>query len=517
MYPLSSVVAACGLLYVVFLVYHRIIARRPPLPPGPKKLPILGNMLDIPLKYPWKRLHEMSKEYGSDVIHLSAPGLSIVYLDSQKAINDLLDRRSSIYSSRPVMIMMKLMGWTEAFPFMAYSQTWKAQRKIFQREFGKEEARRFEPQEVKAARELLGRCLDAPEDILRHIRHLAGSTILAITYGIEVLPSGDPSIKAAERCLDAITLATMPGMFWVDAFPPLAHLPDWTPGATFKKQAKIWRQDMVAMVDEPFQRVKRQMADGSARSSVTSRYLENIELNEKDPEERAKSEKLIRDLGGSMYTVSSFASFFLHMVRNPHLQRKAQAQLDSVLEKDRLPEFRDQESLPFITAIVKETLRHSPVTPFACPHRSTEDDVYRGWHIPKDSVMLPSVWALTHDPERYPDPFAYNPERFLNPDDTLNPDVPEPRDFTFGFGRRRCPARYMAWSSMWITVASVLSVYDILPVLDENGKEIIPPPKYTNGIVIHPAPFKCRLIPRSKAHEELIRNTASTLEAVQIF
>ncbi|KAK7462248.1 hypothetical protein VKT23_007851 [Stygiomarasmius scandens] len=205
------------------------------------------------------------------------------------------------------------------------------------------------------------------------------------------------------------------------------------------------------------------------------------------------------------------------MVRHPHLQRTAQAEIDKVLKKGHLPDFNDQESLPFVTAIVKETLRHSPVTPLACPHRSTEDDIYRGWFIPKNSIMLPSIWTLTHDPEVYPDPFAYKPERFLNSDGTLNPEVPDPKNFTFGFGRRICPARYMAWSSLWITVASVLSVFDIMPSLDQDGKEIVPLPKYTNGIVVHPVPFKCRLVPRSEAHEELIRSTVSNLEAVDIF
>ncbi|KAF5334568.1 hypothetical protein D9758_015782 [Tetrapyrgos nigripes] len=513
---LSSVLA-CFVLYAIFsFIRTQTLAacRHPPYPPGPKKLPILGNLLDLPLQHPWVAFHEMSLKYDSDVIHLKAPGLNIIYLDSVQAINDLLEKRSAIYSSRPVMTMMEYMGWTEKFPFMEYNDTWKAQRRIFQREFGKEDARRFEKQERRAAYELLGRCLDAPEDILGHIRHLAGSTILAITYGIEVLPTGDPSIVAAERCLDAITFATMPGLFWlVDAFPFFMKLPEWLPGFPFRKQAKIWRHDMEQMVDEPFQRVKRDMAEGGAgSSSIVSRYLDSISIHEMTAEERSKAEKLIRDLGGSVYvggadtTVSSFASFFRHMVRNPQIQRKAQAELDRVLGIGQLPEFKDEASLPYITAILRETLRDSTVTPFACPHRSTNDDVYRGWYVPKGSVILPSVWALAHDPKVYPDPFQFVPERFLTPSGALNPQVTDPMTFTFGFGRRICPARFMGWSSMWITIASVLAVFDILPCLDEKGEEIIPTLEYKNGIVVHPVPFKCRIVPRSKEHEILVRN-----------
>ena len=81
-------------------------------------------------------------------------------------------------------------------------------------------------------------------------------------------------------------------------------------------------------------------------------------------------------------TVSTLYGFFLAMVLYPEVQRKAQAELDSVIGQDRLPTLEDREQLPFIEAVVKETLRWNTVTPLGAPRAVVEDDVYDGWLIP---------------------------------------------------------------------------------------------------------------------------------------
>ena len=84
--------------------------------------------------------------------------------------------------------------------------------------------------------------------------------------------------------------------------------------------------------------------------------------------------------------------FLLCMLLHPEVQEKAQAQLDSVIGSDRLPEFDDKTSLPYIEAIVLESLRWHPVAPLAAPHRSTTDDEYNGYHIAAGTIVIPSIW-----------------------------------------------------------------------------------------------------------------------------
>lgn len=80
------------------------------------------------------------------------------------------------------------------------------------------------------------------------------------------------------------------------------------------------------------------------------------------------------------------------MAIHPEVQRKAQAELDSVVGPDRLPEHADRDALPYINAIVKEALRYQNVTPLGVVHRSMADDEYNGYFLPKGTLVLPNVW-----------------------------------------------------------------------------------------------------------------------------
>ena len=93
-----------------------------------------------------------------------------------------------------------------------------------------------------------------------------------------------------------------------------------------------------------------------------------------------------------LQTYATLQSFFIAMFLYPEVQRKAQAELDAVVGPHRLPEFEDMKSLPYICAIVKELLRWRVVVPLGVPHRSLEDDEYRGYFIPKGSLLVANIW-----------------------------------------------------------------------------------------------------------------------------
>lgn len=85
-------------------------------------------------------------------------------------------------------------------------------------------------------------------------------------------------------------------------------------------------------------------------------------------------------------------AFFLAMAMHPEAQKKAQEELDRVVGSDRLPEFEDRSSLPYLSALLKEVLRWHPVTPIGVPHRAVADDEYNSWYIPAGTIVTVNVW-----------------------------------------------------------------------------------------------------------------------------
>ena len=127
--------------------------------------------------------------------------------------------------------------------------------------------------------------------------------------------------------------------------------------------------------------------------------------------------------------------FIFAMITNPGAMKKAQEELDRVVGKDRLPDFSDRGNLPYIDAVIKEVLRWNPPVPIGVPSRVIQDDVYRGYIIPAGATVISNIWAICRDPNVYPDPETFNPDRFLK-DGEINPLVFNPEDRVFGAGRK---------------------------------------------------------------------------------
>ncbi|KAJ7146683.1 cytochrome P450 [Mycena epipterygia] len=475
---------------------------RLPLPPGPKKLPLVGNLFDIPAERQWETYHQWSKEIDSDIIHVDAAGTSIVVLSSMEAIRELFERRSSLYSDRPRMLMLnELIGLD--FGIGGY---WRSLRKMFHEAFNVTAAKQFHPQERAAANQLLRRILLDPHNVMDHFRHMAAGLIMNVTYGITIQPSNDPYVDLVKEAMHVISVGSVPGQFLVDSIPALQYVPSWFPGANFKRKAEKWRKVMRELLERPFKEAKRNIAMGNAPPSFTSFSLGALDAS-KDNEAQESAVKVTAAnmyAGGADTTVSALGTFILGMLVNPEAQKKAQAELDSVIGHGQLPDFTDEASLPYVSAIVKEVLRWKNVTAVAIPHYIAVNDEYRGYRIPAGSMVIGNAWF-----DMYPDPHSFKPERFLL-DGKLNPAVRDPETAAFGFGRRICPGIHMALSSLWITIASMLATMDINKVVNKDGKVIEPSYEYFSAMISTPLPFECSITSRSRQAMEAIQATVGS-------
>lgn len=100
----------------------------------------------------------------------------------------------------------------------------------------------------------------------------------------------------------------------------------------------------------------------------------------------------------AIQAVAVSTTFILAMLMHPQVQATAQAELDSVLGRGQLPAFGDEEKLPYLMAVVKESLRWQVALPFSIPHTLMEDDDYKGFYIGKSSLIIPNTWQAHRFP-----------------------------------------------------------------------------------------------------------------------
>ncbi|KAF5322608.1 hypothetical protein D9619_001341 [Psilocybe cf. subviscida] len=486
--------------------------RRVSYPPGPKPKPLIGNMLDLPTSYGAQEYLKWSKKYNSDILFASALGSNLLILNHPEDADELFQRRAARYSDRPAIPILKLLGWDPAMvSLLRYGDIFRLHRKIMQQCFHQEESRRYQPIIQSKVNKLLLGLLETPEEFAHHNRMSGISIPMAMMYGYSIESIHDPFIEAAEKCVQLGAPLLTPGGSLINLFPILAKIPPWVPGAASQKTAVEVRRLTALMQNIPLNLVTKQFGEGVAPQSVIADFLEKKACVGASAEE----EEAMKNIAFSIYgaaadtTISATGTFIYQMCINPKIQRKAQAEIESVVGSSRLPTWNDRKSLPYVEAIYREVLRWRPPLLLGIPHTSTEDDYYKGYFIPKGTAVIGNIWGMTHNDAVYSEPYEFIPERFLNEDGQLK----EEDTFVYGGGKRICVGQHIASSTVWFTMVSILACFSIDKAKNEIGEYIDISDDYDHfGTISFKSPYKC-LITRRGPHipdtiKEAIHNTS---------
>ncbi|OAA69925.1 O-methylsterigmatocystin oxidoreductase [Akanthomyces lecanii RCEF 1005] len=493
-----------------YLVYKKSTSKnKSRLPPGPKPLPVLGNINDFPPPGKLEYQHWLEhKDVHGAISSVTVMGMTLVIIHDKKAAHELLDQRAARTSGRPTMVMAnQLCGYEAIVVCQSYNSTFRRYRKYLHRELGtKASAAQFQDvQEAEVSRQLV-RALKHPEQWKSHLKTTAAATVLKMAYGYTIEPNKpDMLVDLIDQMMTEFSLAAVPMAWAVDIIPALRYLPEGIPGVKFKETARRWKRSIHASGYIPYNFVRRQMASLTSRPCYVSKLVQQLTHESADGKLSGEDEHAIIWTAASLYgaaadtTVITLTAFTAAMIMFPNVQKMAQDEIDRVVGSERLPTFADRESLPYIDALVKEASRWWPISPMGFPHTATEDIEYEGMHIPKGSLLLPAVWWFLHDPEVYADPERFDPERFLAPR-----SEPDPRTEAFGYGRRICPGRFFADSSLFLNIAQTLATFSFTKKVGKDGKEIDVNIEAKPGLLTYPAEFEFQISPRSVRHVRLI-------------
>ncbi|PIL22691.1 cytochrome P450 [Ganoderma sinense ZZ0214-1] len=506
--PSSRHLASIAVVIVTFsfLYLRSFLARlrRPPLPPGPRPLPFVGNIFDMPQVRMWEGLRDLCAKHGAHVVI----SMDMVILGSSEVIFELLDRRSASTSDRKQTPSIPLMGHDTTFGLMAYGSQWKSHRRAFWQQFSPTGITKYHAVLREMTWRFLNTMLRDPVGLEETLQECVAATMLRTLYGFDAKGRDDRMLSLIWDCIEGTRELLISGGFLMDFFPILRFAPSFLP---FHRKLAKWRTANVRFKDELFARFKAQSKDRNHETypCMVGEVLASLSRDGKDEDALAGAERIAKGItldavsAGTDTTTSILLTIFFAMSLYPSIQQKAQAELDAVVGPDRLPSFDDRESLVYLEAIIKEAMRWMPSAPLGLTHCTREDEMINGYFIPAGTVLLANIWACLHDSAVYDDPEAFRPERFLR-EGKPNPDAQDPGAFSFGFGRRICPGRHFGLAAVFIYTASALHVFEFLPPLDDHGQEIRIEPRMASGFVSRPEDARCVFRPRSTRAEVLV-------------
>ncbi|EKM52182.1 uncharacterized protein PHACADRAFT_212753 [Phanerochaete carnosa HHB-10118-sp] len=467
-------------------------------PPGPKPLPFIGNAHQIPSKHEWIKFKEWGDMYG-DLAKVEIPGDTLYLVNKREVVNELFEVRSAIYCSRPNLVMAGLSGWKNSIPTLGYGPRLRKSRMLLKKAMGPAAIRSYYPYINRDVPFFLQNLLRTPERFTEHFTRGAARIALKIAYGYEGVTEDEQIIQNGTRAMQVFSATVAPGAWAVDTFPLLRYLPSWFPFASFQKFAERGKKITDEARNVPFYEVKKRVESGTADGSFTSMMLQT---EKSDPE----TENIITWAAFGIFTgqfdttTAALSWFTIAMAKYPDVQKKAQAEIDRVVGKARLPEVADRESLPYVWAVMQEVFRWHPTITMS-PRTAIQDDEYHGYFIPAETTIIANFWAILHDESVYHDADKFIPERFCDE------GAPDSLSVAFGFGRRICPGILIAHPHVFVTIASILATFDISKARDDAGNVIEPGEDATSGAINFPKPFKVSITPRSSEAVELIRKS----------
>lgn len=494
------IVIALGLCAVYFILNlsSKQDKKRLPLPPGPKALPLLGNIFQIPQQRYWERYQEWHQKYGP-IFSLKTGTKVVIVLGNHQVAHDLLEKRSRIYSSRPAFTFAReCLTKNLMVGILPYGPKWREGRRVQASLLTVTAAQKYQALQDLESKQLLFELLSQKEeqDFSAQIQRYTSSLIYTLAYGARLPTLETEDIKKLHAHIANISVALEPGKWLVDVIPILNYLP--------RALAK-WKRVGDALHKTELSLYSQSLARGRGRG-----YWNWARETTTDQNQKLSWNELCYAIGemygaGSFTTATVLDTFVKSMVLHPEARRKAQHQVDSVVGSSRLPTFDDSNALPYVNAIINEVLRWRPLAPTGLPHCVTEDDEYEGYRIPKGATIIACQWSLDMDEAVFGDPASFRPERWIE-----NPKLPST---AFGYGRRICVGHHVARRSLFLAVSRLLWAFDITHAHKDGERIEVDPANYLpKGPTVAPYPFDACFEIRSPIHRTVVEESWNSAE-----
>ncbi|XP_022095758.1 cytochrome P450 2J6-like [Acanthaster planci] len=436
------------LCLVLFLVLRWFFGRSKDLPPGPVGLPIIGSILAIHREMrqgiePHNLFIKYAAKYGP-VFRLNILNKTVVVLNDYSSVKEAFQHPQ--LNDRPKMLLSDVLK-SDGVSF-ASGKPWIELRRFcltVLRSFGVGKTS-FEEKIGEEAEELMKEMSDfngKPFDPKPLLGNAVSNVICNVIFGKRYKYADEEFTRLL--ALLARNFKLLGAGAVVNFFPILRHLPS-VPTAEMMSNFEEIRVFVTSIIDS-----HRDIFDVNDPKDFTDCFLKEVKQNEaKDAmgvqhgflSERNFAGTIIALFGaGTETTATTLQWALLYMTVYPEIQRRVQAEIDSVVGRNRLPRMADKQELNFTRAVIWEVQRLSLIVPLGVAHAAASDTQFRNFTIPKDALLVPNLWAVAHDPNVWPEPDQFKPERFLN---DKGEAVKADELIPFSVGRRSCIGEHLA-------------------------------------------------------------------------
>ncbi|KAF1977130.1 cytochrome P450 oxidoreductase [Bimuria novae-zelandiae CBS 107.79] len=493
------------------------------LPPGPPTLPLIGNLHQIPKTGAHYKFTEWARTYGGIFSLKLGPATAVVVTD-RRLVKELLDKKGNIYSARPQSYVSNdLITGGDHLLVMQYGAKWRLFRRLVQNYFNISRCQQEHVALVEAeAVQMMHDLMVEPKDLMLHPKRFSNSIIMSLVFGIRT-----PSVRTKHMLQLYEVIEKWSAVIETGATPPvdIFGFLKWVPESLFgnwRKRSLDVNRMMVALYAGVVGRVRKRREAGHRITSMLDTVLDAMETpGNGDESSLTLNENELNFLGGVLMeggsdtSASILLAFLQAMIKYPHVQERAQAEIDAVLGADeaslkRSPRWEDYAQLPYVAQIVKETMRWRPVTPLAFPHATNADDVVDGYNIPKGTTVLLNVWGLHHEQTSAAEPlspFAFDPDRYAGrtapaPTYAASKDYAIRDHYGYGAGRRLCPGIHLAERNLFVGMAKLLWAFELSEKPGADAVDVDPQTGYSEGFLHCAKPFACEVKVRGKDESE---------------
>ncbi|XP_072560930.1 cytochrome P450 2K1-like [Paramormyrops kingsleyae] len=489
-----SVVTLLGAV-LVFLVLYLLssIHNKGKEPPGPRPLPLIGNLLQLDFKKLHLSLFQLSQKYGQ-VFTIHFGSRKCVVLAGFKTVREALANFPEEFGQRAKLPIFQDLANGHGILF-ANGDSWKEMRRFALtslRDFGmgKQQMEEKIIEELHYVTDLFENFKGKPFDITKGLTYSMSNIISSIIFGSR-FDYTDPQFQEMVKTSNRSTLLLgSPGVQLYNAFPSLSWVFKDRKDLMESFRCNLFQiKRLISKLQETFNAEDR-------RGFVDSFLIQQQKIPSQRNSAHYHNENLLISvanlfLAGTDTTATTLRWGLLFMAKYPHIQDRVQEELDMVTG-GRQTRVEDRKNLPYTDAVIHEIQRLANIVPLNALNVTRSDVVFRGYHIKKGTTVIPLLTSVLYDESEWETPHTFNPGHFLDDQGRFRK-----RDafLPFSAGRRACPGESMARMELFLFFTSLLQKFRFTPPpgVTESDLDLAP----VVGLILNPSPHKLCAVNRA--------------------